>query len=158
MLNPESTLLISISQKANSLGPQFSVTQYLDDYELELDRTGLLLRFLGLAEESDKSDLGWAPTGRLMRFVADRWGHPHEDGHTITVSEDDRDFVEFIYHLATGDVVDDACVDPIAEFCFNFLATLGLLKKGENGFKPTPRLQYLVLERCLNVPAKEKKE
>jgi hypothetical protein len=150
-------LLVAICQKANPFPPRPSVADYLEHYEFELDLMGRLLRFLGLAEDSDE-DLGWAPTRRLMSIIAEEWAHPSKEGRKIMVSKDDRDFVASIYHLATGVVMNEDGMF-VMDFCCNVLAILGLLKRGENGgFKPTRRMQYLVLQRCLNVAAKEEKE
>jgi hypothetical protein len=82
-----------------------------------------------------------------MRIIAEQLARPSKDGGKIVVSNDDRDFVASMHDLATGDVIEDGGMD--ATFCCNVLAMFGLLNKGENGgFKPTPSMMALLLERC----------
>jgi hypothetical protein len=157
----EAVLLVAIFQKANPLEPQPSVAEYLRHFRFDIDRVGRVLRFLGLAEESGKSDLGCAPTGRLMSIIAEKWARPPKEAPKIMVSEDDRDFVASIYHLATGGV--DHPYDETIDFCCSVLAILDLLEKGEDedgdlAFKPTPRIKDLVLEHFLKAAVKEVKE
>jgi hypothetical protein len=127
-----------------------SKDEYLDYYEIEIGRMGMLLRFLGLAEEADWSFLGWVPTDRFAIIRISK----HKHRRKVKVSQHDRDFVVSIYRIATGDGINDDT--EATEFCFKAMEILGLLKEGANGrFKATPRLKELVLQRLLERAVKE---
>lgn len=156
----ETVLLVAIFQQANPLEPQSSVAEYLDYFGFEIDRMGRVLQFLGLAKKSNQCDLVWAPNHRLMRIIAEKATRPFQEGGQIVVSKEDREFVASIYHLATGDVIEEDSMDGI-DFCCNVLAIFDLLEKGEGedgGFKPTPRIKDLVLEHFLKVTIEEEKK
>jgi hypothetical protein len=161
--DPATYLMIEICRKANPVECTFSAV-FAGLRSHEINRLGSLLEFLGLAEESDKSDcdLDWLPNRRLMSIIAEQVVRPPQQGSKIDVSKDDRDFVESIYNLATA-VPGESDDDGIKHFCFNVLVAFGLLEKGEGedgdlAFKPTPRLKDLVLKRLLERVVKEQAE
>jgi hypothetical protein len=150
-------LMIEICRKANPDECKFRAV-FAGLRSLEIDRLGSLLEFLGLAEESDKSDCDWLPNRRLMSIIAEQVVRPPQQGSKIDVSKHDRDFVASIYNLATA-VPGETDGESIVHFCCNVLVAFGLLEKGEGkdgGFKPTPRLKDLVLKRLLERAVKEK--
>jgi hypothetical protein len=158
----DTELLVAIFRKANPLEPQSSVAEYLHHFEFEIDRVGRALRFLGLAEQSDQCDLGWAPNRRLMRIIAEQAARPFHDAVVsneerergdVEVSNEDRDFVDLIYYVATGDVKEEVSMDGTDFYC-DVLEIFGLLERGEGedgdfALKPTPRMKDLVLKRLL---------
>jgi hypothetical protein len=157
----DTVLLVAICQKANPLDPQSSVAEYLNYFGSDVYRMGRVLRFLGLAKESNESDLGWVPNHRLMRIIAEKATRPFQAGGKIVVSKEDREFVASMYHLATGDVIEEDDNTDAIDFCCNVLAIFDLLEKGEGedgGFKPTPRIKDLVSEHFLKVTVEEDEE
>jgi hypothetical protein len=136
-----------------------SIAEYIDYYEIELGRLGMLLRFLGLAEESNYSIFGWMPTDRFttMRISLKPLLRKHKHRRKVEVSQDDHYFVASIYRIATGDGIEDDT--ETTEFCFKSMEILGLLKEGENGrFKPTPRLLKRLWERTFEEEEEEEEE
>jgi hypothetical protein len=73
-----------------------SIHEYVDYYEIEIGRMGMLLRFLGLAEEADWSFLGWVPTDRFAIIKLSK----HKRRRKVKVSQHDRHFVASIYRIA----------------------------------------------------------
>ncbi len=95
-----------------------------------------------------------------MRIIAEKATRPFQAGGKIVVSKEDRELVASIYHLATGDSMNDDSMET-PDFCCNVLAILDLLEKGEGedgGFKPTPRIKDLVLEHFLKVAVEEEEK
>lgn len=126
----DTQLLAALFQRAYPLEPQPSAAEYLHHFEFEIDRLGRLLRFLGLAEASHQSGLGWAPRRWLMRISAERAARPLDQRYPIVVSKEDREFVASICRVATGDVAEAGEMDA-TNFCCDVLAALGLLERGD---------------------------
>jgi hypothetical protein len=129
----ETELLGAIfGQAAQTLEPQ--VIEHLAP-EI-IDRTGMVLRLLGLADESDE-DFGWALNSRFMHLIAEQLARSSQKGGTIKAPKFDR-------------TTDCLC---------NVLMLIGLLQKVEDGeFKPTLRLKNLVVKRLAELAAREKKK
>jgi hypothetical protein len=138
-------LLIEIFQQANPLEPAPNAGKFVDLFRFEINELGGVLKFLGLAA-SDNCELGWVPSHVLMRIIAEQVASPSKKGSKSNVRNEDRDFVDSISQVVTGDP--DA--DELSDFCCNILATFGLLEKcKDRGFKPTPRIKDIILNRLL---------
>ena len=145
MLNPESTLLILIFQKANPVLDGQSTTDYLDYFGYPISVTEGALERLGLAEHDKQSGFGVKPTPRFMCMIADRGVYRPKDS-VKTTTLNDRCLIASIFNVAVGE--DDA-FDAI-EFGCKVLAVLGLLHQGaDQGWKPTRLMQQLIFERCM---------
>jgi hypothetical protein len=154
-------LFLKIVQKANA--SEFSprrLAEFVQEKESKIQRVGTVLQFLGLAERSEN---GWAANHRLMSIIAKQLARRSHQNGKVKVTDDDRGFLMWIYYEATGINVgdyyygDDGYYDYdddeeeeeeryAANWCWNVLAALGLIKKREGkhwGFKPTRRLKRL---------------
>jgi hypothetical protein len=152
----ETELLVAIFQQAYPLEPQPSVGEYLHHFEFEVDQLGRLLRFFGLAEASEQSVVGWAPSHRLMRIIGERASPRWQERGRIVVSNEDRDFVPSICRVATADPIENGNMDA-AVFGCKVLAILGLLETAKaGGFKPTSQMKELALARLLERAVEEK--
>ena len=149
----ETVLMTSIFQVADYMGAiQFTAEEYLPKFKFEIDWTGRVLKFLGLAKEAARSDLGWKPTPRLMEVVAEKLVRPPAKSK-IRVTDEDRNFLSSFFMRATGDALESERSIDAFDFCCSVLAVLGLLKEGAHGeYKPTPRLRDLILGAYLRLP------
>ena len=127
MSNPESTLLISMFQKANPLLDGQSMTDYLDYFGYPISVTEGALERLGLAEHDKQSGFGVKLTPRFMRMIVDRGVYRPKDS-VKTTTLNDRCLIASIFDVAVGEE-NDAFMDAI-EFGCKVLAVLGLLHKG----------------------------
>ena len=142
---PETLLMVSIFQQAFPLDPEGSLNDYMAFFALEIDRTCRVLEYLGLAERALGSHLGWKPTPRLMKIIAERVILPFEKSK-YPMAADHRKFVSSFILRATGDVRQDPTAEAF-EFICSVLVALGFLQQVASGrFKPTGRLRDLVLE------------
>jgi hypothetical protein len=150
----ESTLLVSIYQKANPVLEDQNTTEYLDYFGYPISETEFALERLGLAEHDKQSGFGVKLTPRFMRMIVDRGVHrPKESVKRTTLN--DRCLIASIFNVAVGEE-DDAFMDA-TEFGCKVLAVLGLLNKGaDQGWKPTRLMQQLIFERCMQQCAKDK--
>jgi hypothetical protein len=147
MSNTESTLLISIFQKANPLLEGQSTSEYLDYFGYPISETvGTFVR-LGLAERHKQSDFGVKLTPRFMRMIVHRGVHrPRHSVQTTTLH--DHCLIASIFNVAVGEE-DDSFMGAI-EFGCKVLAVLGLLlKAADQGWKPTHLMHQLVFERSI---------
>jgi hypothetical protein len=149
MQNDE-VLMISIFQQIFG-DPEASPKDYLADVAFEIEQMGQLLKYLGLAQASARSDLGWKPAPMLMQIIAERLAR-------ISVKFDAKandgwNFVRALIIHATG--LKPKEHDSAIEFCKSGLAALGLLQEvppGPGVYKPTRRLRDLISRRCLQQP------
>jgi hypothetical protein len=149
----ETILMLSIFQHANPLGP-IAVTpeEFLDHFEFEIDRMGLVLKCLGLAQTAAQSDdFVWKPAPMLIKIIAERAARPFVENKPVLVTDHDQNFVHSLMMRATGDVPEEDSMDA-TEFCCSVLVALGLMKKGAGGYKPTRRLRDLMLLASLQQP------
>jgi hypothetical protein len=107
MMQNETILIISIFQKAYPLGPiAVSPEEFLDDFGFEIDRMGRGLKYLGLARDAARSDLGWKPAPLLMKIIAERVACPPVRTKNVGVGDESQNFVPGFMARATGDVPD----------------------------------------------------
>ena len=149
----ETILMTSIFKVADYVGAiEFTAKEDLPKFKFEIDRTGRVLKFLGLAKEAARSALGWKPTPRLMEVVAEKLVRSTPKCK-IRVTNEDRNLLSSFFVRATGDALKSERSIDAFEFCCSVLAVLGLLKETAHGeYKPTPRLRELILEAYLQVP------
>jgi hypothetical protein len=102
MLDTETIFLASVFLKACPLTPQPSVGEFLHDFELEIDRTCRMLKFLGLVEDAS-STLGFKPTHRLIDIVVDRMVRANTEGNN-PVAKAEADCFGWLWQLVARDV------------------------------------------------------
>jgi hypothetical protein len=102
MLDTETAFLASVFQKACPLTPQPSMGEFLRDFELEVDRTCRMLKFLGLVEDA-ASTLGFKPTHRLIDIIVDRMVRANTEGNN-PVAKVEADCFGWLWQLVTRDV------------------------------------------------------
>jgi hypothetical protein len=150
-MNTETILMILILQEIFD-DPEGSPKDFLADFAFEIEQIGRLLNYLGLAQTSARSDLGWKPTPMLMKIIAERLAR-------ISVkvepkADDSWNFIHALITHATGLELKEH--HNTIDCCRYALAALGLLHEvapGARAYKPTRRLRDLVLRRCLQQPA-----
>jgi hypothetical protein len=74
-------LLVAIFQAAHPIentrtGDPVSAAEFLRHCAPDIARVGRVFKFLGFAEESPQSALGWKPTEKLIRIVVERAARP----------------------------------------------------------------------------------
>jgi hypothetical protein len=71
MLNNEAKLLIAFFQDAIQVGEvEPDPAKYLKKFRSEINDTGRIFEYLGLARPDKNSSLGWKPTDRLLDLIA----------------------------------------------------------------------------------------
>ena len=147
----DTILMISIFQEIFDR-PEGNPKDFLADFAFEIEQIGRLLNYLGLAQASARSDLGWKPAPMLMEIIAERLGRS-----TVKVdpkADDGWNFVRALIIHATG--LKPKEHNNAIECCKSALAALGLLQEVAPGirvYRPTRRLRDLMLRRCLLQPA-----
>jgi hypothetical protein len=145
MYNPAEYLFSRMVQKANDREFWRRLTDFVAFHEFNIQQVGIVLEFLGLAEQTDN---GWAANCRLMTIIAEQLARRSQQNGKIKVTQDDRDGVRLIYRLAVGIDVhwcDDGAEDiEAANWCCNVLAALGFVKK---------RLNRLIKEKLQEMDA-----
>jgi hypothetical protein len=149
----DTVLMTSIFKVTSYVGAkEFTTNEDLPTFKFEIDRTGRVLKFLGLAKEAARSDLGWKPMPRLMEVVAEKMVRPTPTCK-IRATNEDRNFLSSFFVRATGDALKSERSVDAFDFCCSVLAVLGLLNEtADGGYKPTPCLRELILETYLQVP------
>jgi len=145
-LDFESNLMVPMFQEAHpidGLGPETkpSATKYLTCCAADIGRLGRVLKFLGLAEASTDSALGWRPTADLLRIIARQLvARPARPSQKQATAKE-RKVVESLFQLAGGESTEYVEED----FVFCVLNCLGLLRlDGVGDCKPTRLLQETV--------------
>jgi hypothetical protein len=163
MLDTDSSLMVSIFQKAYPLKPQPPAAKFLHHFGFEIDRTCRVLKLLGLVEEAS-SNLGFKPTHRLIDIITDRMVQPTVD---YAVAKVDDNFVDSVWQLVAGnddeddeddedekgdeqedkDGIEDGKGDEDGQaFCCQVFVVLGLLKEKAGRYVPTRLMHKLILE------------
>src|SRR5262245_970249 len=124
-MTPDTTLLLSIFQKAYPLG-DVSPEEYLDHFGFEIDRIGRVFNCLGLTQPATQSDdFVWKPAPMLMEIIAERAARPSVENKPVVVTDHDQNFVRSFIMRATGD---EPKAMEATEFCCSVLVALGLMK------------------------------
>ena len=95
-------LMASIFQKAYPIRPNPSIGEFLHHFELEIDRTCRMLKFLGLVTEAP-STLGYKPTDRLINVIVDRMVRANTEGNN-PVAKVEADCFGWLWQLVTRDL------------------------------------------------------
>src|SRR4029077_13714650 len=105
-MQKDTILMTSIFQVADYFG-EITCTpeEYVPKHKFEIDWTGRVLKFLDLAKEATRSDLGWKPTPRLREVVAEKLVRPTAKTK-IRVTDEDRNFLSSVCMRATGDALE----------------------------------------------------
>jgi hypothetical protein len=99
-------LMVSIFQKANPIGPAITAERFVRQFEVQIDRTGHVLQFLGLAEKAKSSPIGFKPTPRLVEIIADRLERRTLESRN-PVARVDRDFVALLWQTVPCESIDE---------------------------------------------------
>ena len=99
-------LMVSIFQKANPIGPALTAERFVRQFEVQIDRTGHVLKFLGLAEKAKSSPIGFKPTPRLVEIIADRLERRTLESRNA-VARVDHDFVALLWQTVSCDPIDE---------------------------------------------------
>jgi len=104
----------------------------------EIERLGRVFKFLGLAEASTNSAIGWKPTADLLHLIGKRLaGHPIKGSRKLATAKE-RKVIESLIQVAGGQA--EHVITDI--FAFGVLEALGLLRMDKVGdWKPTSLLQ-----------------
>jgi hypothetical protein len=141
-LDIESNLMVTMLQEVHpiaSLGTETepSATKYLTCCAADIERLGRVLKFLGLAEASTDSALGWKPTADLLRIIARQLAARPARPSQKQATAKERKVVGSLFQLAgeSTEYVEE-------NFVFCVLNCLGLLRlDGVGDCKPTRLLQ-----------------
>jgi hypothetical protein len=147
----DTILMISIFQEAFG-DPEARPKEYLAEFSFEIEKIGQLLNYLGLAQASARSDLGWKPKPVLMRVIAE--GLTSISVKVDSKADDGWNFIHPLIIHATG--LKPKEHHKAINCCRYALAALGLLQEvspGARAYKPTRQLRDLMLRRCLQQPA-----
>jgi hypothetical protein len=140
-LDIDSNLMVAIFQEAHpidSIDKEFSATEYLTYCAPDIERLGRVFKFLGLAEASTQSALGWKPTAHLLHIIGKRAvARPIKGSHKQATGKE-RQLVESLFQLAGGQPEEEFIGD---DFVFRVLNGLGFLREAVGSCKPTSLLQ-----------------
>jgi hypothetical protein len=100
----ETMLLISIFQKAYPVGSALTAERFVRQFEVQIDRTGHVLQFLGLAVKVKSSPIGFKPTPRLVEIIADRLERRTLESRNA-VARVDRDFLALLWQTVPCDPI-----------------------------------------------------
>jgi hypothetical protein len=139
-LDIESNLMVAIFQELDLIcfDQEPSATEYLKLCVPHIERLGRVFKFLGLAEASTQSALGWKPTAHLLHIIGKRVvAHPTKASHKQATAKEQK-LVESLFQLAGGEAEQYIGDD----FVFSVLKGLALLQEDRvGGCKPTSLLQ-----------------
>jgi hypothetical protein len=139
------SLLVAIFQAAHPIGTRVgdpvSATEFLQYFAPDIARVGRVFKFLGLAEESTESTLGWQPTDQLIRIIAERAARPTKASSKEATAKELK-LVDSLIQIAGG-VTEECLTDDLF---FSALNALGLLREARGGCKPTSLLRETVEE------------
>jgi hypothetical protein len=142
----QSNLMIAIFQAAYPIWndvkkeDEADQTRYVKCCASDIERLGRIFKFLGLAEDDKQSVLGWKPTAKLIRMVAERAARPTK-GSNKRATRKEEAMIQSLLQLADG-WVEQTFTD---DFVFNVLNCFGLLRESVYGeCKPTTLLQELL--------------
>jgi hypothetical protein len=153
IMQNDEILIISIFQEAFG-DPEASPKDNLADFAFEIAQMGQLLKYLGLAKASARSDLGWKPEPMLMKIIAERLACVSAKNKFAAAADDGWNFIHALITHVTG--LERKEHHNAIDCCRHALAALGLLQEvapGARAYKPTRRLRDLMLRRCLEQPA-----
>jgi hypothetical protein len=131
-------LLLAIFQAAHPTNTT-TATDFLQSFAPDIARVGRVFKFLGLAEESPQSALGWKPTDQLIRIVAERAARPTKASMKEATTKE-LTLVDALIQIAGGEAEEQLTDD----FLFSVLNALGLLREARGGCKPTSLLRDTV--------------
>jgi hypothetical protein len=147
-LDIQSNLMIAIFQAAYPIWSDVKKedeedqTRYVKALATDIKRLGRIFKFLGLAEDDKQSVLGWKPTAKLIRMVAERAARPTKGSNKRATRKDDA-MMQSLLQLADG-WVEQTFTD---DFVFNVLNCFGLLRESVYGeCKPTALLREMLQE------------
>jgi hypothetical protein len=160
MLDTESSLLVSIFQKAYPLSPQPSAEMFQHHFAVEINETCGVLKLLGLVEEAS-SNLGFKPTPRLIEIITDRMVQPTVQSKSA-VGNIDYNLVDSLWRLvAWADEEEEDERDEQEDkheiedcqgggdglaFCRQVFVVLGLLREEAGNYVPTRLMQSLIFK------------
>jgi hypothetical protein len=133
------TLLVAIFQEAHP-NNAVSATEFLQHFAPDIARLGRVFKFLGLAEESTESTLGWQPTDQLIHIVAERAARPTKASRKRATAKELKP-VDSLIQIAGGETEE---IHFTGDFLFTVLNALGLLLEARGGCKPTSLLRETV--------------
>jgi hypothetical protein len=136
----ETYVLLSIYYQAGGGSDDWpeSVRTYLDTFAKEIETTGKLLQWLGLATPDEDSPLGSKPSHELISLIV----KPRKGPVKGTASDPDDLHFEVIFENALDNV--DGVPFHIIGFVQAVLAFLGLIEFADDG-------QWIVTERLINL-------
>jgi hypothetical protein len=144
----QSDLMIAIFQAAYPIWndvkkeDEEDQTVYVKALATDIKRLGRMFKFLGLAEDDKQSVLGWKPTAKLIRMVAERAARPTKGSNKRATRKDDA-MMQSLLQVADG-WVEQTFTD---DFVFNVLNCFGLLRENIYGeCKPTAPLRDMLQE------------
>jgi len=144
-LDIESKLMVAMFQEARPIAilgreSEPSAREYLTLRAADIERVGRVLKFLGLAEASTESALGWKPTANLLHLIARQLDAHSARGSQKQATAKERKVVESLFQLAGGEPEEEFVGEDLV-FCV--LNCLGLLRASVGGCKPTCSLQEI---------------
>ena len=146
MWNNEDHLMVSIFLKAAQLdvSERYEPEEFAKEYEDHIKDAGLLFQYLGLAKPHSESPLGWKPTPKLLKIIAERATRRIRQSSRRARVEDTL-ITSQLRDLAFG----EGCANtPDQYLAFDALGGLGLMRESGDGEKllPTLRLRRLFAE------------
>jgi hypothetical protein len=142
----ETYLLFSVYYEANGFlkGVDGSAASFMKHRAEEIQVTGQVLEWLGLATRDKESPLGWKPSHDLMSLIA----RPHKPSNSrkFGASVEDYELFDMILDAAVGELEEDSAIPG---FVAPVLTGLGLMVRGCDGvdYIPTKRLRWLACKR-----------
>jgi hypothetical protein len=138
------SLLVAFFQEALAAHPAepVSATEFLKYFAPDIARVGRVFKFLGLAEESTESSLGWQPTDQLIRILAERAARPTKASKEEATAKELK-LVDSLVQVAGGEAEEQLTDD----FLFLVLNALGLLREARGGCKPTSLLREQLISQ-----------
>jgi hypothetical protein len=142
-------LLIEIFRASCSFGDDKHLTsaQFLAEYDQVVKATGRLLTYIGLAEQDEKSDLGWEPTPHLISIIAKKAARELKPSKCTRTSYENF-VLGVLLDAALGDDKEVKCGSRARLFASSALAALGLLRNDDEGiWRPTALLRELLWQQ-----------
>jgi hypothetical protein len=73
MFDPDTCLIVTMLQEVFHVGSvEPNPKKYVKKYKQQIKEAGKVLEYLGLAQQSKKSVIGWRPTSLFMEILAER--------------------------------------------------------------------------------------
>jgi hypothetical protein len=142
-LNAEAFLLVSIFHQAYCFeGANQSAVAYVKRHKKQIDATGRVLEWLGLATADSQSPIAYKPSDDLMYLLARQRARTKSKKPFSTA--EDEDVFDSILDVVLEELDEDSNVPA---FVVRVFRQLGLARDAGLDYVPTARLRTLAAER-----------